>query len=57
MLANTQGEFKETFRLDVPTPCKMVITVNYGEKHVIECPEGGSFTLEKLQEKTDKKKS
>ena len=57
MLANTQGEFKETFELDVPTRCIMVVKVNRGETHVIECPKGGRFSLEKLQEKEDKKKS
>jgi len=35
----------------------MVVKVNRGETHVIECPKGGRFSLEKLQEKEDKKKS
>lgn len=58
MKDNTQDtNFKETFTLDVPTPCIMVITVKGGDRHVIECPKGGHFSLEKPPKEESKKKS
>jgi len=59
MFANTQGEFKNTFELTVPTPCVMIIITEEGDPkvgnrhrlvHRIECPSGGKFELKKLEE-------